>query len=91
MMTIRNVCRRERKNRDAFRALLSRHRDDGSITVHSRWKAYAAMVEDSEEYQAVKKNASGSRPKELFEDIILVGGFVWVVSGRSSVCMCVHV
>jgi pre-mRNA-processing factor 40 len=64
---------RERKNRDAFRALLSRHRDEGSITVHSRWKAYAPLIEDSEEYQAVKKNASGSRPKELFEDIILVG------------------
>ncbi|WIA16549.1 hypothetical protein OEZ85_013221 [Tetradesmus obliquus] len=65
------VRRRERKNRDAFRALLLRHRDEGSITVHSRWKAYAPLIEESEEYQAVKKNAAGSRPKELFEDVIL--------------------
>ncbi|KAF6257845.1 hypothetical protein COO60DRAFT_1701643 [Scenedesmus sp. NREL 46B-D3] len=63
--------RKERKNRDAFRVLLTRQRDAGSITVHSRWKAYAPLIEDSQEYQAVKKNASGSRPKELFEDIIL--------------------
>ena len=41
--------------------------------MHSRWKAYVPLIEESEEYQAVKKNAAGSRPKELFEDVILVG------------------
>lgn len=64
---------RERKNRDAFRVLLQRHRDEGTINVHTRWKEYQPLVEDSEEYLAVKKNASGSRPRELFEDLILVG------------------
>jgi pre-mRNA-processing factor 40 len=63
---------RERKNRDAFRVLLGRHRDEGTINVLSRWKGYAPLIEDSEEYQAVKKNASGSRSKELFDDIIIV-------------------
>jgi pre-mRNA-processing factor 40 len=57
--------------------LLARHRDEGTINVLSRWKGYAPLIEESEEYQAVKKNASGSRPKELFDDIIIVSAFFY--------------
>lgn len=47
-------------------------RDEGRITVRSRWKEYLPSVEDDPAYAAVKKNSSGSRPKELFEDLIVV-------------------
>jgi pre-mRNA-processing factor 40 len=50
-------------------------RDEGRINVRSRWKEYGPSVEDDEVYLAVKKNASGSRPKELFEDLIVVSGW----------------
>lgn len=61
----------ERHNRDNFRQLLQKHRDEGIIAVRMRWKDYAPHVEDTEEYQAVVKNSSGSRPRELFEDLII--------------------
>lgn len=65
------LCLQERKNRDLFRQLLQKHRDEGIISVRMRWKDYASHVEDTEEYQAVVKNSSGSRPRELFEDLII--------------------
>eukprot|EP00775_Hariotina_reticulata_P012499 gene12499-12634_t len=63
--------RKERKNRDIFREVLQQHRDEGRIAVRTRWKEYLPAVEDMPQYIAVKKNTSGSRPRELFEDLIL--------------------
>jgi hypothetical protein len=40
--------------------------------VRTRWKEYGPSVEEEETYVAVKKNTSGSRPKELFDDLIVV-------------------
>ncbi len=34
------------------------------------WAAYEKSVEGEEAYQAVKKNTSGSRPKEIFDDVL---------------------
>jgi len=48
------------------------HRDEGRIAVRTRWKEYLPAVEDTPQYSAVKKNTTGSRPRELFEDLILV-------------------
>lgn len=56
---------------------LTRDRDEGRINVRTRWKEYGPSVEEEEAYVAVKKNTSGSRPKELFEDLIVVGGALW--------------
>lgn len=61
----------ERQNRDKFRQLLQKHRDEGIIAVRLRWKEYEPHVEDTEEYQAVVKNTTGSRPRELFDDLII--------------------
>lgn len=47
-------------------------RDEGRINVRTRWKEYGPSVEEDEMYLAVKKNTSGSRPKELFDDLIVV-------------------
>lgn len=62
--------RAERRNRDAFKALLRKHWSEGLFTAKTRWKEYAPNVEKAESYVAVCKNKSGSRPKELFEDLI---------------------
>lgn len=40
------------------------------INVKTRWKHYGELVKKHEAYLAVEKNTSGSRPKELFEDMI---------------------
>jgi hypothetical protein len=49
--------------------------------VRSRWKEYGPSVEEDEVFMAVKANASGSRPKELFEDLIVVSA-----GGRGRAC-----
>eukprot|EP00879_Flechtneria_rotunda_P008532 GHRR01008939.1.p1 GENE.GHRR01008939.1~~GHRR01008939.1.p1 ORF type:complete len:656 (+),score=305.57 GHRR01008939.1:244-1968(+) len=64
--------RQERRNRDAFRQLLQQHRDESRINVRMRWKEYQGIIEETDEYIAAKKNTSGSRPRELFEDLIVV-------------------
>jgi len=60
----------ERKNRDAFNDLLQRHREEGRIAPRMRWKEYVALVKEEEVYKAVEGNLSGSRPRELFEDVL---------------------
>lgn len=45
-------------------------RSEGRITVKMRWKEYCSTIEDEEAYALVKKNTTGSRPRELFEDLI---------------------
>ncbi|KAJ9533372.1 hypothetical protein QJQ45_026392 [Haematococcus lacustris] len=64
------VRRAERKAREAFKALLVQHREMGLITVKTRWKEYAPAVKAEEAYLAVERNTQGSRPRELFEDLL---------------------
>lgn len=62
--------RGERHNRDAFTAMLKEHLLDGRLTAKTRFKEYLAEIKNEEAYEAVVKNQSGSRPRELFEDVI---------------------
>ena len=64
----------ERKNREAFRELLGRHRDEGVINAGTRWKDYLVVVSKEPAYEAVDRNTSGSRPRELFEVRSAEGG-----------------
>jgi len=65
-----DVKRVERKAREAFHDLLQRHREMGLITVKTRWKEYAPAIKSEDAYLVVERNANGSRPKELFADLI---------------------
>ncbi|XP_043719031.1 pre-mRNA-processing protein 40A-like isoform X1 [Telopea speciosissima] len=60
----------ERKNRDEFRKLLEGHVADGMLTAKTRWRDYFMKVKDLPAYIAVSSNASGSTPKDLFEDVV---------------------
>ncbi|KAL1534229.1 pre-mRNA-processing protein 40A-like [Salvia divinorum] len=60
--------RAERKHRDAFRKMLEDHIAAGTITAKTFWWDYCQKVKDSEAYEAVASNTSGSTPKDLFED-----------------------
>ncbi|XP_051150280.1 pre-mRNA-processing protein 40A [Andrographis paniculata] len=60
----------ERKNRDAFRKMLEDHVAAGTVTAKTHWRDYCQKVKDSEAYQAVASNLSGSTPKDLFEDVV---------------------
>ncbi|KAL4420342.1 hypothetical protein ABPG77_006149 [Micractinium sp. CCAP 211/92] len=62
--------RQERSNRDAFRALLAKHRAEGIINAATRWREYLPIVKEEASYEAVERNTSGSRPKELFQDVL---------------------
>ncbi|KAI5563702.1 hypothetical protein POPTR_014G013100v4 [Populus trichocarpa] len=61
--------RAERKNRDEFRKLLEEHVASGSLTAKTHWLDYCLKVKDLPQYQAVATNTSGSKPKDLFEDV----------------------
>ncbi|KAL9333667.1 hypothetical protein Peur_073806 [Populus x canadensis] len=59
----------ERKNRDEFRKLLEEHVASGTLTAKTNWRDYHLKVKDLHAYVAVTSNASGSTPKDLFEDV----------------------
>ncbi|KAG8390973.1 hypothetical protein BUALT_Bualt01G0139400 [Buddleja alternifolia] len=61
--------RAERKNRDAFRRMMEEHIAAGTLTAKTHWRDYCQKVKDSEAYEAVASNTSGSTPKDLFEDV----------------------
>ncbi|XP_042061666.1 pre-mRNA-processing protein 40A-like [Salvia splendens] len=61
--------RAERKNRDAFRMMLEEHIAACTITAKTSWRDYCQKVKDSEAYEAVALNTTGSTPKDLFEDL----------------------
>eukprot|EP00191_Tetraselmis_sp_GSL018_P019477 CAMPEP_0177582924 /NCGR_PEP_ID=MMETSP0419_2-20121207/3030_1 /TAXON_ID=582737 /ORGANISM="Tetraselmis sp., Strain GSL018" /LENGTH=858 /DNA_ID=CAMNT_0019072245 /DNA_START=64 /DNA_END=2641 /DNA_ORIENTATION=- len=62
--------RAERRNREAFMVMLRAHAGEGRITARMRWKEYQPTVEDEPVYKAIEGNLSGSRPKELFYDVV---------------------
>ncbi|XP_043713830.1 pre-mRNA-processing protein 40A-like isoform X2 [Telopea speciosissima] len=62
--------RDERKKRDEFRKLMEGHVADGMLTAKTHWRDYFMKVKDLPIYIAVSSNASGSTPKDLFEDVV---------------------
>jgi len=66
----RAKAREERKRREAFVDLLRERRDDGVIQPRMRWKSFVARVQNDERYLDACQNIDGSRPRELFEDLI---------------------
>ena len=62
--------RRERKNRDAFVAKLEEYREDGVIAPRMSWKSFYPRVRRDPTYADMCENVEGSRPRELFEDLI---------------------
>ncbi|KAL3514364.1 hypothetical protein ACH5RR_027081 [Cinchona calisaya] len=61
--------RAERKNRDAFRKMMEEHISAGILNAKTLWRDYCQKVKDSEAYQGVALNTSGSTPMDLFEDV----------------------
>ena len=70
--TVAELSRRvaEKKNRDAFVAFLEKKRKEKRLTLRTPWRDFvnAESLEDEETYVSVSSNASGSRPRELYED-----------------------
>ncbi|KFM23843.1 Pre-mRNA-processing factor 40-like protein A [Auxenochlorella protothecoides] len=64
------LVRSERANRAAFRELLADLRARGAVHARSRWREALALVEAEPAYLAVERNTTGSRPRELFEDLL---------------------
>lgn len=62
--------RKERRAREAFKSLLEQHKEQGIITVYSRWFEYLPMIKTTAAYKDICCNKSGSLPKELFMDVI---------------------
>jgi len=62
--------RRERKNREAFVAKLQEYREDGVIAPRMSWKSFYPRVQRDPTYEDMCANVEGSRPRELFEDLI---------------------
>jgi pre-mRNA-processing factor 40 len=70
--TVAELSRRvaEKKNRDAFVAFLEKKREAKRLTLRLPWRDFveAESLEAEETFRAVSRNASGSRPRELYED-----------------------
>eukprot|EP01025_Chloroclados_australasicus_P047333 TRINITY_DN5283_c0_g1_i7.p1 TRINITY_DN5283_c0_g1~~TRINITY_DN5283_c0_g1_i7.p1 ORF type:complete len:329 (-),score=65.15 TRINITY_DN5283_c0_g1_i7:625-1611(-) len=71
----RDVRRRsDRKNRDTFRQLMRDYKDTGTINAKMRWREVLDILKADENANyillAVEKNSGGSRPKEIFEDVL---------------------
>ena len=62
--------REERKRREDFVALLAESQADGIITPRMPWKSFVKRIENDERYVRLCQNLDGSRPRELFEDLI---------------------
>lgn len=45
-------------------------RSDGSLHVGMRWREFQPLVASHAAYLAAERTSSGSRPKELFEDVM---------------------
>ncbi|KAK2080569.1 hypothetical protein QBZ16_000423 [Prototheca wickerhamii] len=63
--------RAERANRAAFRELLAKKSEEGLIHARSRWRQVRELLAEEPALLAVEANASGARPRELFEDLVL--------------------
>lgn len=61
--------RKERKNRDAFKALLSDLRRDGKINAGTKWSKILPVFENDARYTNMA-GQSGSTAQELFWDVI---------------------
>ncbi|KAN0063798.1 U1 snRNP protein [Thecaphora frezii] len=61
--------RKERKNRDEFRALLGEMRRSGELTARTPWSQVFARVKDDDRFLRVVGQA-GSTPLELFYDAV---------------------
>ncbi|PWZ03518.1 hypothetical protein BCV70DRAFT_18701 [Testicularia cyperi] len=61
--------RRERKNRDAYKALLHQLRDEGKIHAKSTWGQVFTLVKDDDRFLRVV-GQPGSTPLDLFYDVV---------------------
>lgn len=61
--------RKERQNRDTFKALLAELRQAGKINAGTKWHNIYPLIENDERYLAMA-GQSGSTPQELFWDVV---------------------
>lgn len=62
--------KKERENREAFKVFLEGEREKRNIHAKMRWKDFYARIAAEPILLAVQGNTHGSRPKELFMDVI---------------------
>lgn len=62
--------RAARKAQAAFRALLDDLRASGRVHVRMRWAEFLPIAEGRDAYEACRRAGQGSRPRELFEDVV---------------------
>lgn len=59
-----------RADRDAFRVLLKKHREQGVLKARTHWRRYREVIRKEPEYLCMETNLAGSRPRELFADVV---------------------
>ncbi|GAB1739382.1 hypothetical protein NU219Hw_g4343t1 [Hortaea werneckii] len=61
--------RRERKIREAYRAMLAQHLNEGHIKAGTKWKDFHPLIKDDERYHALLGNP-GSGALDMFWDVV---------------------
>lgn len=59
-----------RADRDAFCSMLRKHREQGLLQARTKWRRYRDIIRKDPEYLCMETNLSGSRPRELFGDVM---------------------
>lgn len=59
-----------RADRDAFCSMLRKHREQGLLQARTKWRRYRDIIRKDPEYLCMETNVSGSRPRELFADVM---------------------
>jgi len=60
----------EGQNRETFKMLLQRHVHEGLIMAKMCWREYLPAINQLDAYKKLSLNTSGSRPKDLFNDVV---------------------
>lgn len=50
--------------------MLRKHREQGLLQPRTKWRRYRDIIRKDPEYLCMETNISGSRPRELFADVM---------------------
>lgn len=57
-------------DRDAFCSMLRKHREQGLLQPRTKWRRYRDIIRKDPEHLCMETNLTGSRPRELFADVM---------------------
>lgn len=70
--------------------MLRKHREQGLLQPRTKWRRYRDIIRKDPEYLCMETNIAGSRPRELFADVMIELEEAFFKVGRLPVCRRSH-